>query len=98
MIYNNRAGDGGTITPPAFNVSRETMTMKILLTSAASAACLTSLVWGLSLWAFVASGGNPSSIQGRFYDADFITLSLMIFTPFCLIIALGMWINQTDHK
>jgi hypothetical protein len=28
MIYNNRAGDGVTITPPAFNVSRETMTMK----------------------------------------------------------------------
>jgi hypothetical protein len=27
MIYNNRAGDGVTITPPAFNVSRETMTM-----------------------------------------------------------------------
>jgi hypothetical protein len=23
MIYNNRAGDGVTITPPAFNVSRE---------------------------------------------------------------------------
>jgi hypothetical protein len=28
MIYNNRAGDGVTITSPAFNVSRETMTMK----------------------------------------------------------------------
>jgi hypothetical protein len=27
MIYNNRAGDGVTITPPAFNVLRETMTM-----------------------------------------------------------------------
>jgi hypothetical protein len=27
MIYNNRAGDGVTITPPAFNVSRETMAM-----------------------------------------------------------------------
>jgi hypothetical protein len=23
MIYNNRAGEGVTITPPAFNVSRE---------------------------------------------------------------------------
>jgi hypothetical protein len=29
MIYNNRAGDGVTITSPAFNVSRETMTMNV---------------------------------------------------------------------
>jgi hypothetical protein len=28
MIYNNRAGDGVTITPPAFNVSKEAMTMQ----------------------------------------------------------------------
>jgi hypothetical protein len=28
MIYNNRAGDGVTITPPAFNVLRETMIME----------------------------------------------------------------------
>jgi hypothetical protein len=27
MIYNNRAGDGVTITSPAFNASKETMTM-----------------------------------------------------------------------
>jgi hypothetical protein len=30
MIYNNRAGDGVTITPPAFNVSRETAMHDIL--------------------------------------------------------------------
>jgi hypothetical protein len=30
MIYNNRAGDGVTITPPVFNVSKEkTMTQKL---------------------------------------------------------------------
>jgi hypothetical protein len=29
MIYNNRAGDGVIITSPAFNVSKETMTMEV---------------------------------------------------------------------
>jgi hypothetical protein len=37
MIYNNRAGDGVTITPPAFNVSRETMTMRKFLIAGAMA-------------------------------------------------------------